>query len=154
MALYREMTSSMQDSAPQVHGILETCITLSDMMRARNFYQSIFGFEIMESDERFCAFRVGHNVLLLFTEGESNKPASLPGGTIPPHETLGAGHFAFAISPDTFAEWRALLIERGVTIQSEVRWERRGMSLYFRDPDNNLVELATHGTWANYYQLC
>jgi catechol 2,3-dioxygenase-like lactoylglutathione lyase family enzyme len=120
------------------------------MTRARHFYQSIFGLEIMENDERFCAFRVGHDVLLLFTEGGSNQPVQLQGGTIPPHETLGAGHFAFAISPDTLAEWRALLGERGIKIASEVRWERGGVSLYFRDSDNNLAELVTPGTWANY----
>jgi len=120
------------------------------MNRAREFYESLFGFEIMTSDERFCAFRVGHDVLLLFTEGESKNPVQLEGGIIPPHDTLGAGHFAFAISPNTLAEWRAFLRQRGVTIESQVRWERGGASLYFRDPDNNLVELATPGIWPNF----
>lgn len=87
-------------SSTQVQGILETCINVSDMSRAREFYQSIFGFEVMTSDERFCAFRVGQDVLLLFTEGESKQPVQLEGGIIPPHETLGAGHFA-SPSPQT-----------------------------------------------------
>jgi catechol 2,3-dioxygenase-like lactoylglutathione lyase family enzyme len=89
-------------SSPQVQGILETCINVSDMSRAREFYQSIFGFEVMTSDERFCAFRVGQDVLLLFTEGESKQPVQLEGGIIPPHEILGAGHFA-SPSPQTRA---------------------------------------------------
>lgn len=137
-------------SSPQVQGILETCINVSDMKRAREFYQSLFGFEVMTSDERFCAFRVGHDVLLLFKEGESKKPVQLEGGIIPPHDTLGAGHFAFAISPNMLEGWRAFLSEQGVEIESEVRWERGGTSLYFRDPDNNLVELGTPGIWPNY----
>jgi catechol 2,3-dioxygenase-like lactoylglutathione lyase family enzyme len=135
---------------PQVQGILETCMNVSDMERARKFYQSIFGFDVMTSDERFCALQVGHDVLLLFREGESKKPVQLEGGEIPPHDTLGAGHFAFAISPNALDEWRRLLGEHGVTIESEVRWERGGTSLYFRDPDNNLVELGTPGIWPNY----
>src|SRR2546426_9829380 len=61
-------------SRPQVQGILETCINVSDMNRARTFYESLFGFEVMAGDERFCVFRVGHDVLLLFTEGEAKKP--------------------------------------------------------------------------------
>ena len=104
----------------------------------------------MTSDERFCAFRVGHGVLLLFTQGGSKEPLQLAGGVIPPHKTLGAGHFAFAISPNVLEEWRVFLRERGVRIESEVRWERGGTSLYFRDPDNNLLELATPGVWPNY----
>jgi catechol 2,3-dioxygenase-like lactoylglutathione lyase family enzyme len=134
----------------QVQGILETCINVSDIRRAQNFYQDIFGFEVMDGDERFCAFRVGQDVLLLFTEGTSTEPVQLEGGIIPPHNTVGSGHFAFAIAPNTIAEWRSLLDERGVAIESEVRWEKGGGSLYFRDPDNNLVELVTPGTWANY----
>ena len=101
-------------ASPQVQGILETCINVSDMNRAREFYQSIFGFEVMTGDERFCAFRVGHDVLLLFKEGESKKPVELEGGIIPPHDTLGAGHFAFAISPNTLEGWRSFLREQAM----------------------------------------
>ena len=143
-------TSKMPKLSFQVHGVLETCINVSDMERARTFYQSLFGFDIMRSDERFCAFRVGHDVLLLFMQGGSKEPVQLEGGVIPPHETVGAGHFAFSISPDSLDEWRTLLTGRGVAIESEVRWERGGVSLYFRDPDNNLLELGTPGIWPNY----
>ena len=31
-----------------------------------------------------------------------------------------------------------------------MKWPRGGESLYFRDPDGHLVELATPGLWANY----
>jgi catechol 2,3-dioxygenase-like lactoylglutathione lyase family enzyme len=60
------------------------------------------------------------------------------------------GTFAFAISPDVIEDWRAFLAKQEVTIESEVRWERGGTSLYFRDPDNNLLELATPGIWPNF----
>ncbi|MDQ3753396.1 MAG: glyoxalase, partial [Acidobacteriota bacterium] len=30
------------------------------------------------------------------------------------------------------------------------KWNRGGTSLYFRDPDNHLLELATPGLWAIY----
>jgi len=135
---------------PPVQGIVETCINVADIKRAREFYQSLFGFEAMLADERFCAYRVGRDVLLLFMSGASGKPVAVPGGVIPPHETRGAGHFAFAIAPEALAAWRTRLQERGIKIESEVTWERGGTSLYFRDPDANLLELATPGIWANY----
>ena len=135
---------------PRVGGVVETCINVAEMGRAREFYQSLFGFEVMAGDDRFCALRIEKSVLLLFKENGTEGPVELPGGVIPPHETQGAGHFAIAIACDDLENWRARLHEHEIVIESEVRWERGGTSIYFRDPDNNLVELATPGVWANY----
>jgi catechol 2,3-dioxygenase-like lactoylglutathione lyase family enzyme len=140
----------LRDTHLQVHGIVETCINVAEIDRAREFYQSLFGFEAMVSDERFCALRAGPDVLLLFTLGGSNEPVAIRGGVIPPHETRGAGHLAFAISTDSLETWRMRLREYGIEIESEVQWERGGTSLYFRDPDANLLEFATPGVWPNY----
>ncbi len=30
---------------------------------------------------------------------------------------------------------------------SEIRWESGACSLYFRDPDGHMIELATRGIW-------
>jgi len=135
---------------PAIRGIVETCINVSDMGRARRFYDSVFGFEVMAHDERVCAFRVGSDVLLLFTEGSSNSPITVSGGVIPAHHTIGAGHFAFAVSTHELEAWRARLQQHGIKLESEVQWDRGGKSIYFRDPDGNLVELATPGIWLNY----
>jgi hypothetical protein len=35
-------------------------------------------------------------------------------------------------------------------MESRVKWEAGGESIYFRDPDEHLVELATPGIWPNY----
>lgn len=141
------LTSS---TSPRVGGVVETCINVAEIGRAREFYQTLFGFEVMAGDERFCAFDVANTVLLLFKERGSEGPVQIPGGVIPPHESQGAGHFAIAIAADDLERWRIRLREHRVVIESEVRWERGGVSLYFRDPDDNLVELATPGVWANY----
>ena len=140
----------IESSNLRVDGIVETCINVADINRAREFYQLLFNFEAMVSDERFCALRAGPDVLLLFTQGGSNDPVVIRRGIIPPHETRGSGHLAFAISSDRLDSWRTRLRECGIEIESEVRWERGGTSLYFRDPDANLIELATPGIWANY----
>jgi catechol 2,3-dioxygenase-like lactoylglutathione lyase family enzyme len=133
-----------------IRSIVETCINVSDMPRARQFYESLFGFEVMEHSERFCAFRVGPAVLLLFTQGTSDQPISVTGGVIPPHNTVGAAHFAFAVSGEELEIWRTRLSQRGIKVESEVVWTRGGRSIYFRDPDDNLVELVSPGIWANY----
>ncbi len=46
--------------------------------------------------------------------------------------------------------WRARLKACGIAIESEMHWPAGGRSLYFRDPDGNLVELVTPGIWPIY----
>jgi catechol 2,3-dioxygenase-like lactoylglutathione lyase family enzyme len=43
-----------------------------------------------------------------------------------------------------------LLASGGVTIEARNNWERGGRSIYFRDPDGHLLELATPGLWSVY----
>jgi catechol 2,3-dioxygenase-like lactoylglutathione lyase family enzyme len=59
-------------------------------------------------------------------------------------------HLAFAIGAGDLAQWESRLRKLGIDIESRVRWERGGTSLYFRDPDNRSVELATPGIWPSY----
>lgn len=52
---------------------------------------------------------------------------------------------AFAINARELKRWEALLTGHGIAIEGRVRWPCGGESLYFRDPDGNLLELATPG---------
>jgi catechol 2,3-dioxygenase-like lactoylglutathione lyase family enzyme len=74
----------------------------------------------------------------------------VPGGLIPGHEPGGPGHLAFAIDADAVPAWEERLAELGIAIESRVTWELGGRSIYFRDPDNRSVELATPGVWPAY----
>ena len=135
----------------EIRRILETCINVDEIARARAWYQAVFGFEVMASDDRFCAFNIGHqDVLLLFRRGSSKEPFVFAGGSIPPHDTSGGTHLAFGIHEEELGDWRKRLKVWNIALESEVRWERGGTSVYFRDPDQNLLELATHGIWPIY----
>jgi catechol 2,3-dioxygenase-like lactoylglutathione lyase family enzyme len=74
----------------------------------------------------------------------------LPGGLVPAHESGGPGHLAFAIDADALPAWEARIAELQIPIESRVTWERGGTSIYFRDPDDRLLELATPGLWPSY----
>jgi catechol 2,3-dioxygenase-like lactoylglutathione lyase family enzyme len=133
---------------PQVHGILETALYVADLARSEAFYQGLFGLPELARDERFCALGVaGRQVLLLFLQGGTLAPIELPGGTIGPHDARGQIHLAFAVAAEDLAGWREKLARHGVAVESEVRWPPGGTSVYFRDPDGHLVELATPGIW-------
>ncbi len=136
---------------PEVTGVVETCLYVDDLERAERFYEDVCEFKKLIGDERFCAFSVAdRDVLLLFRKGATLAPIPTPGGAIPPHDGGGALHVAFAIPAAAEAEWQRRLDARGIAIESAVDWPRGGRSLYFRDPDQHLVELITPGCWSIY----
>jgi catechol 2,3-dioxygenase-like lactoylglutathione lyase family enzyme len=133
----------------RVRRVLETALDCDDLPRSAAFYTALLGAPMLES-ERLVAIDAGEGtVLLLFQKGAASDLV-LPGGLVPGHTSGGAGHFAFAIDTADVAAWEARLAELRVPVESRVTWERGGLSLYFRDPDNRLVELATPGLWPCY----
>jgi catechol 2,3-dioxygenase-like lactoylglutathione lyase family enzyme len=136
---------------PRINGMVETCLYSGDLPRSVRFYKDQLGLRLLESGERLCVFSVADKqVLLLFRGGGTLEPVSTPGGMIPPHDAAGQLHLAFAVAKEDFAAWEKHLVERGIAIESKVNWPTGSRSIYFRDPDNHLVELATPGIWEVY----
>lgn len=136
---------------PRLQRVLETVLYVDDFARACPFYEEVLGLPRIYSDQRLNAYDVGGNgVLLLFRRGQSLEPVKLPGGTIPPHDGQGPVHIAFSITADELSAWEARLREAGIDIEARTIWQRGGTSIYFRDPDGHLLELATPGLWPNY----
>jgi catechol 2,3-dioxygenase-like lactoylglutathione lyase family enzyme len=138
--------------------LLETALYVADLDRSCDFYEVVLGLgpdvgttADKDSKKRFRPLQMpGGQVLLLFPKGFATTTAVLPGGTIPPHDGNGQLHLAFAISVSDVDAWRERLQAYGVSIEGEMEWPRGGTSLYFRDPDGHLVELATPGLWSIY----
>jgi catechol 2,3-dioxygenase-like lactoylglutathione lyase family enzyme len=136
---------------PKIRRIVETALDCDDLPRSAAFYTALFGADPMLTSERLVAIDAGDGtVLLLFQRGLSAEPVRLPGGLVPAHDAGGPGHLAFAIDAADIARWEERLAELGIAIESRVTWERGGFSLYFRDPDNRSVELASPGIWPSY----
>ena len=136
---------------PKLAGVIETALYVDDLDRARAFYEEVLGLSRLTGDQRFVAFDVGgRSVLLLFRRGSTLEPVYLPGGTIPPHDGSGPLHMAFAIAADELAGWESRLRGKNVVIEGRTDWPRGGHSVYFRDPDNHLLELVTPEVWAIY----
>ena len=130
---------------PKTEGILESSLYVNDVARSVHFYEEIFGFRVIsEFAERGCAMQAGtHQVLLLFKKGASRAIQS-------PHDGDGELHIAFAISAAELAIWEVWLDKNGIPVEEKRTWDMGGWSIYFRDPDRHLIELATPGTWSVY----
>jgi catechol 2,3-dioxygenase-like lactoylglutathione lyase family enzyme len=136
------------DCAPAIEGLLETSLYARDLKRTASFYRDLFGLKALVDSPRLIAFEIARrSVLLVFQAGETEQDVVDPAGTIPGHDGRGRLHVAFSIGADDLAAWRQRFAERGVDIVGEYRWPRGGVSLYARDPDGALVELATPGLW-------
>jgi len=130
---------------PKTDGILESSLYVSDVPRSVRFYEETFGFRVItEFGERGCAMQAGaRQVLLLFKKGASRAMET-------PHDGDGELHLAFAIASTELANWESWLQVKQIPVEEKKKWDLGGWSLYFRDPDRHLLELATPGTWPVY----
>ena len=130
---------------PKTEGLLESSLYVADAAASAEFYKKIFGFRVISDfGGRGCAMQAGdRQVLLLFKKGESR--------AIPtPHDGDGELHLAFAVSAAELSAWEEWLAQNGIPIEEKRNWELGGQSLYFRDPDRHLLEVASPGVWSIY----
>ena len=130
---------------PRTEGILESSLYVNNVPHSAQFYQEILGLRIISDFRpRGCALEAGkRQVLLLFKKGESRAMQ-------PPHDGDGQLHLAFAIRAEDLASWEAWLGENGIAAEEKRSWDLGGQSIYFRDPDRHLIEIATPGVWSIY----
>ena len=130
---------------PKSEGILESSLYVDDVARSVRFYEKIFGFGVISDfGERGCAMEAGpRQMLLLFMKNGSRAMET-------PHYGDGELHVAFAIRAEDLTVWEEWLVANGIAVEEKRAWERGGHSLYFRDPDRHLLEVATPGVWSIY----
>jgi catechol 2,3-dioxygenase-like lactoylglutathione lyase family enzyme len=121
----------------RIHRFGHAGIEVGDLKAAEAFYRGLFGFEVAarypEDGEVMLAVGAGDHLLLHSGEADRNSPAS--------PSSSGLNHAAFELVEghreiDTV---RRRLSELGVDFESV---DHEGdASVYFRDPDGNLLEL-------------
>lgn len=143
--------SSQANSPPRQSGTLESALYARDLVAAADFWTRIMGLrQVAFVPGRHVFFHTGAGMLLIFNPDATSQPppkgARLP---VPPHGSLGPGHFCLAVAPMDLAAWRAHLIRHAVVIEAELEWPQGGRSIYFRDPAGNSIELADPQIWAD-----
>lgn len=123
--------------------IAEAVLYVSDLERAKRFYQDALDLPLTAQFADACFLQTGQDSTLILFDREALKTRR---SVIPAHGADGRGHVAIAVPPAELDAWRRKLINLGVEIEHEQTWPLGTRSIYFRDPDDNSVELidGTH----------
>ncbi len=137
---------------PEFNSILETALYVDDMDRATAFYEDVLQLPSLMTSSRLCAYNVNDaSVLLLFIRGGTLEAVDTGNGIIPPHDGAGPLHIAFSCTHEMLPVWEDHLRENNVEIEGETHWKRGSRSIYFRDPDAHLLEIASSpGLWPGF----
>ena len=126
-------------------GILETALSFDHDVAEETltFYRETLGLSEIAHWGDGTAFRLGAGVLLLFDRkllAENDSPVAQ-------HGSSGVGHTCFLAAPDHYEPMRRRLTDAGVEIEHEHDWNDNRRSFYFRDPADNLLEVANGDIW-------
>lgn len=126
--------------------VLETSLYVHSLEASRDFYTRVMGLKFYGSiPGRDVFLLAGKNMLLLFDPVFLKKEAGP--GSIPQVYEHSRTHIAFQIPRGSIEAWKEHLRSHGVAIEHEETWDNGTRSVYFRDPDMNVVELAEQGIW-------
>jgi catechol 2,3-dioxygenase-like lactoylglutathione lyase family enzyme len=115
-------------------------LTVQDIQKTCEFYTKVLGMEVVTFGENRKALKFGQQKLNLHQIGHEFEPKAR-------HPTPGAIDLCL-ITDTPLQEIRAHLKKCGVVIESGIVPRTGAMgaiaSLYIRDPDGNLVEIANY----------
>ncbi|RZS98083.1 VOC family protein [Cecembia calidifontis] len=123
--------------------IKESCLYLSDLDLAEDFYQGILEMPVISKvPGRHIFFRCGTSVLLCFLP-EITKNET----TLPPHYAKGKQHIAFEVNKADYLKVKSNLLQKGIIITHEQEWKGGLKSFYFEDPFGHVLEIVPKGIW-------
>lgn len=114
-----------------------TVLLCSKMQDTRAFYRDVMGFPIETDLENWVSFRVGSSLLTLRPRGWTHFPDG--------NAAAGSAsvQLAFRVPPPAVDACHAELVAKGIPILRGPTdlpdWRHR--TLFFRDPENNLIEI-------------
>lgn len=119
----------------KTEGVLHFTVPVKNLDRAEKFYSEILGMERIRRNDHMVFMRAGADCFVLTY---SEKPVD------PNPEDAHDIHHAFRVTAKEYDRAKEFLASKGIrAIKEEDRRKGtfQGRSLYFHDPDRNVVEL-------------
>ena len=124
----------------EIESIDHVVLTVRDLERTCDFYRSVLGFQVVSFGGGRKGLQFGRQKLNLHVYGKEFEPKAL-------HPTPGAIDLCF-ITTTPLDEVRRELGEKGIAIEvgpvEKVGAVGKLLSVYVRDPDQNLIEIANY----------
>jgi catechol 2,3-dioxygenase-like lactoylglutathione lyase family enzyme len=119
-----------------IRAIDYTVIFVRDMAAMRHFYEGVLGFQVLrELSPKWIEYRLGNNTLALATPTRTAADAPTPDGS-------ASLQLAFKVSAVEVGQCAGELVRQGVKLVSPPTDQSFGhRTLFFRDPDGNLLEI-------------
>lgn len=122
----------------EILGVAEAVLYVTDLERATQFYAEVLDLPLTAAFDEARFLQTGpHSTVILFDINRLQERDSV----IPDHGARGRGHVALAVPAEEMDAWRQRLVDHGVEIEHEQDWSLGTHSIYFRDPDENSLEL-------------
>ena len=133
---------SLYDHYPSRSFSTYLVLTVRNLQATCDFYAQVLGMEVITFGESRLALKFGNQKINLHQAGEELEPKAQ-------HPTPGSGDLCFITSLPLEAFMEHLRVLRVEMIMGNV--ERTGAmgkmrSIYFRDPDGNLLEVASYNS--------
>jgi catechol 2,3-dioxygenase-like lactoylglutathione lyase family enzyme len=124
--------------ASHIPRLVHTCLITDNVNQVVQFYEPILGLKAQRSGEDYAEFHTGVGVLAIFSAAAQER--YIPGSTDAGRNKSAILEFEVA---DVDAEYARLqsLVKTWVKPPTTQPWGTR--SIYFRDPDGNLVDFYT-----------
>jgi catechol 2,3-dioxygenase-like lactoylglutathione lyase family enzyme len=134
--LFRQAAGRPSDDAVPALQLVNTCLITADVQRLVRFYEPILSMQAVWSGQDYAEFRTGVGVLAIFSSAAQEK--YIPGAAEPGKNRSAILEFRVSDVDSQYTRLQGL-VKTWVKPPTTQPWGTR--SVYFRDPDGNLVDL-------------